>query len=215
MIHIVIPAAGNGSRFKDAGYELPKPEINVLGKPMIERVKENLRPYADHYFTVIRKEDLTKPTGGAVETILQAEIQDDEPLLIGNCDQLASFDVMDFINTELDGRILVFRSNKPHHSFVEVNDTGIITDIREKEVISNLAVTGIYYFRRGKDFKYAAKQVIDNNTRVKGEFYVSSVINQMLINQLNLGVYEAPTAILGTPEELQLFEMAVSVGKRL
>lgn len=54
MIDIIIPMAGRGKRFKDAGFSEPKPLIDVKGKPMIERVVENLTPKRhDHKFTFI------------------------------------------------------------------------------------------------------------------------------------------------------------------
>ena len=53
MLNIVIPMAGRGSRFADAGYELPKPLIDVNGKPMIEVVTANIRPKCDHRFIYI------------------------------------------------------------------------------------------------------------------------------------------------------------------
>jgi NDP-sugar pyrophosphorylase family protein len=63
MINIIIPMAGKGSRFANAGYELPKPLIDVNNKPMIELVIENLKPEIDHKFIFIcQKEHLEKFT---------------------------------------------------------------------------------------------------------------------------------------------------------
>jgi len=53
VLNIVIPMAGRGSRFQQVGYRDPKPLIPVLGKPMIERVIDNLRPAAPHRFIFI------------------------------------------------------------------------------------------------------------------------------------------------------------------
>ena len=211
MIQIIIPAAGKGQRFKDAGYTEDKPDIPVLGRRMVDRVIDNLSP--DQSYTVQVVRDLPQPTGGAVETILKADISDD-PLLIGNCDQLAAFDVNEFLDTDLDGRLVVFKSNKPHHSYVQT-DNGLVINIKEKEVISYHAVTGIYYFKSGRVFMSAAEMVIEEGIKTNGEFYVSSVIDKLIEAGYRIGIFEAPTAILGTPEELQLFEMAVKVGKTL
>jgi dTDP-glucose pyrophosphorylase len=210
MIQLVIPAAGRGQRFKDAGYTELKPDIPVLGKPMIQRVIENLRPNGSCSVQIIREVE----TRGAVETILCAEI-DNRPLLIGNCDQLVAFDVNDFIaQSAKDGSLVTFKSNKPHHSYVTL-DGGIISTIVEKEVISNIAVTGVYYFKDGEQFKQAAKKIIHKDIKTNGEFYVSSVIAELIDSGAEINTYEAPSAMLGTPEELQLFEAAVAVGKTL
>ena len=58
MINIVIPMAGLGSRFSDAGYEKPKPFIDVLGKPMIERVMDNLNIKDSNFILLVRKSTL-------------------------------------------------------------------------------------------------------------------------------------------------------------
>ena len=58
MINIVIPMAGAGSRFSQAGYSKPKPFIDVDGKPMIVRVLENLAYPQARYLLVARKEHM-------------------------------------------------------------------------------------------------------------------------------------------------------------
>lgn len=232
---VIIPAAGNGSRFTEAGYKEPKPLIDVLGRPMIEQVARNITPTDNETklpweaIVIERKEhniepgdyidtvvDLTHETGGAVDTILQAAryVPGDQPIVIGNCDQLVDFDPDDFVHTDLDGRVVVFPSSKPHHSYVKT-EGDIITEIAEKEVISNQAVTGVYYFKSSKDFFRACQAVIDQNLLTKGEFYVSSAIAYMIGEGKHIGVYEAPSTMLGTPEELQHFLVAARVAKTL
>jgi len=56
MINIVIPMAGLGSRFATAGYQKPKPFIDVLGRPMIERVMENINLTDSRFILIGRKE---------------------------------------------------------------------------------------------------------------------------------------------------------------
>lgn len=235
---VLIPAAGRGSRFADAGYEQPKPLIDVLGKPMLIRVADNVVPDPDNdeLILITRKEHhvglndywgngrvlaLDQETGGAVETILAAETVianlnkgEDLPILIANCDQLVDFDVRDFVNTDLDGRLVVFPSSKPHHSYV-LTEGDIITDIAEKVVISHKAVTGVYYFKSSKAFFKACKAVIERDQRTNGEYYVSSAIAEMIGAGKHIGVYEAPSTMLGTPEELQHFLVAARVAKTL
>ena len=97
MINIVIPMAGQGSRFAKAGYEKPKPFIDVDGKPMIVRVLENLAYPDARYILIARKEHMEKEAElvkqieeefNAIDklTVLYARkyINNDEPLLIAN-----------------------------------------------------------------------------------------------------------------------------------
>lgn len=231
MLTIVIPCAGEGSRFTAAGYG-PKPLIPVCGKPMLARVMENVRPTQPHRFVIVSRMDsadvtpllgpadtaieLHSPTEGAIDTILKAgHLATYEPLMVANVDQLALFDPDAFMKYTYgtDGGLLTFRSSTPHHSYVNVDDDGIITEIAEKRVLSNRAVVGIYYFAHGWDFIAHCEQVIAANDRYNSEFYVSSAISRMIANGRRFVTYDAPTAILGTPSELQLFEMAVEVGR--
>ena len=232
MITILIPCAGLGTRFREAGYQLPKPMIDVVGRPMIQRVMDNLRPTAAHRFIIIsrlthvllplRAPDvhlvLPEETEGAVDTILKARHHLFGPLVVGNCDQLVDFDVDEFIDISprLAGSLVTFKSNRPHHSYVITDDEGNITKIVEKQVISNQAVTGVYFFTHGEDFAdHALKVLLADNDRYNGEFYVSSVIDKMIQNGRQFTTYDAPSVMLGTPDELQAFEVAVRVGMTL
>lgn len=228
MLHIVIPAAGEGRRFADAGYDKPKPLVDVCGLPMIQRVVENLMPLDEFRVTVLSQIPLdfdtgdlsyvdvrvVGPTGGAVETILHADIESG-PLLMANCDQLTSLDIDAFVASPGDGALATFRSAKPHHSYVITDEGGWVTDIAEKEVISRQAVAGVYYFGDGSAFAEAGRDVINRNFKVRGEFYVSTVIGEMVQAGAKLGTMDTDVAILGTPEELQLFLSAARVAAAL
>lgn len=223
MIHVVIPAAGDGKRFAEAGYRDPKPLVDVLGRPMIQRVIDNLKPALagrEHRVTVLSRVPLPGidadvqiigPTRGAVETILQADL--DGQLLIANCDQLVTSDWLPPLAR--DGWLLTFPSVKPHHSYVRTDGSGIVKDIAEKQVISRLAIAGVYAFEDGAAFRGAAETVLREDRRVLGEFYVSTVIAELLAGGAEFGTVDCRCAILGTPEELQLFEAAAEVARTL
>src|ERR1035437_9970985 len=121
MINIVIPMAGEGSRFVKAGFEKPKPFIDIAGKPMIERVMENMQCKDAKFILVGRKTHLKKEhvlvekitrkynavfigidklTEGTVCTVLYARqyINTEEPLLIANSDQVVDIAIQDFVN---------------------------------------------------------------------------------------------------------------------
>ena len=234
MINIVIPMAGEGSRFVAAGYQKPKPFIDVNGKTMIENVIENLKCVNARYILIGRKEHLKKETEivekiktkynaefigieklteGTACTILYARkfINNDDPLLIANSDQLVEINIQDFINDSfnrlLDGSILTFIDieQNPKWSFAKISQDGIVKEVKEKKVISNYATVGIYLFNKGKYFVDSAIDMIINNDRVNNEFYTCPVYNYSIINKNKFGIYNIENEKmhgLGTPEDL-------------
>ncbi len=218
MINIVVPMAGRGSRFVKAGYETPKPFIDVSGKPMITRVIENLK-YPDAKYILIAQEkhledykdvfdNLKKSfdieiipiniiTEGTACTALFARkyINNDTPLMIANSDQIVDIDIGDFINDmfkrKLDGSILTFKDKykDPKWSFAKVNEDGYVIEVKEKVPISDTATVGIYLWNKGKYFVNSAIDMIVRNDRVNGEFYVCPTYNYCIKEGLKIGVY--------------------------
>jgi len=235
MINIIIPMAGSGSRFKEAGYDKPKPFIDILGKPMITRVIENLDVKNAKYILIARKEHIesekelvkeieqkynatfitvNKLTEGAACTILYAHklINSDTPLLLANSDQIVDISIQDYINGAIDrnlnGSILTFKDNHPKWSYAKINSKGIVTEVKEKVPISDNATVGIYYFVRGSIFVEAAIDMIINNDRVNNEFYTCPVYNYAIKNGAKVGIYNIPNTSMhgtGTPEDLQKY----------
>ncbi len=239
-VQVVVPMAGRGERFARAGYDLPKPYIDVAGRPMIERVMENLSMPAARFIAIAQREALEHPmastlarpgvttvaidsaTEGAACTVLLARrhLSRDAPLLIANCDQIVDMNFERFVadchDRDLDGSILVFRDAdwNPKWSFAEVDDSGRVVRVAEKQPISDLATVGLYYFRRAGDFIDAAIDMIANNERVNGEFYVCPSYNYAITNGLSIGVFEVPTEAmhgLGTPEDLERYLAGAAV----
>lgn len=226
-VQVVIPMAGLGSRFSQAGYTKPKPFIDVKGQTMIERVMDNLRVDNGRFVLIARQQHLdAEPevvtglegrgdlvfspidfvTEGAACTVLTARphLDPDAPLLIANCDQIVDFDCGDYIRDAvergLDGSILCFqdRHRDPKWSFARINDAGLVEEVREKVAISDLATVGLYYFRRARDFIDAATDMIAHNDRSNNEFYVCPVYNYMIRQGAKIGVYRvAPDAMHG------------------
>ena len=217
-INIVIPMAGLGSRFADAGFEKPKPFIDVNGKPMIVRVLENLSYPNAHFILVARKEHLErekelvaqieatynvtfigidKLTEGTACTVLYARkyINNDLPLLIANSDQIVDISIENYINDcferKLDGSILTFRDLElnPKWSFAKLDSNELVLEVKEKEVISEFATVGIYLFNKGSKFVDAAIDMIIANDRVNNEFYTCPVYNYMIKEFSKIGIY--------------------------
>lgn len=206
MLQIVIPMAGLGARFKDAGYEVAKPFLEIQGIPMIIQVIRNLTPRREHKFYLICREEhratledlagqeqveceiLSTPitTQGAAETVMIAapKLDADEPLMIANCDQIIGLDIEMYLKSvdllDSDGCLMTMESNDPKWSFVKLDVDGYVETVIEKEVISNQATTGIYNFRRTEDFTTAAKLQIEGNMKTLGEFYVAPIYNELI-----------------------------------
>lgn len=234
-INIVIPMAGLGSRFRAVRYTKPKPFIEVCKVPMIERVLQNLAmPNAKIYLVALKAhleaereivakisrefgvefigcENLTQGTACSVLYALEF-IDNDEPLLIANADQIVDINISDFcaecFKRGLDGQILCFvdSTRNPKWSFVRVDSaSGLVAEVREKEAISELATVGIYLFARGADFVKSAQAMIMQNERVNGEFYTAPSYNYAIKNGAKIGVYEIPQVAmhgLGIPQDL-------------
>jgi HAD superfamily hydrolase (TIGR01509 family) len=231
-MNVLIPMAGAGSRFQQAGYTFPKPLIDVKGKPMIQLVVENLGIDANFIF-VVQKEhrekynldtllNLIAPnckvvevdglTEGAACTALLAKehIDNDNPLFFANSDQFVEWDSTEFMykmnETDTDGGIVSFRATHPKWSFAKVNEEGLVTEVAEKNPISDIATVGYYYWKNGSDFVKYAEDMIEKDIRVNNEFYVCPVFNQAIEDGKQIRTFDIPKMWgLGTPEDLKYY----------
>lgn len=217
MLNIVMPMAGRGKRFADAGYSTPKPLIPIHGRPMTEVVIDNLRPSRPHRFIFLILRDharefqfdrhllswapgseiryVEQVTEGAACTVLLARdlIDNDDELMIANCDQWVDIRIDDYLakmdQTGADGLIMTMWADDPKWSFVRFDAAGRVVEVIEKKVVSNEATVGIYNFRKGSDFVRAADAMIAKNLRVNNEFYVAPAYNELLAEGCRLSVY--------------------------
>lgn len=231
-LNVLIPMAGEGSRFRDVGFTFPKPLIEVNGKPMIQLVIENLNINANFIF-IVRKEHqekfniksvlkVLKPgckvievdelTEGAACTVLLARehIDNSKPLLLANSDQYIEWDsskvMYNFISKNIDAGILTFDAIHPKWSYAKVDENNVVLEVAEKKVISNHATVGIYYWKMGSDFVKYADQMINKNVRVNNEFYVCPVFNEAIIDKKVIKIESVKKMWgLGTPEDLNYF----------
>lgn len=230
--NILIPMAGEGSRFKKAGYTFPKPLIEVNGKPMIQLVVDNLG-FDANFIYVVRKEHYDKynlksflnlitpdckiiqvdslTEGAACTTLLAKEYIDNEnPLIIANSDQFMVWNQTDFyykmIETKADGGIVTFRSTHPKWSYAKLGENNNVIEVAEKNPISDHATTGVYYYRRGSDYVKYAEQMIEKNIRVNNEFYVCPVFNEFIKDGKKVKTFNIEKMWgLGVPEDLEYF----------
>ncbi len=217
MINIVLPIAGRGSRFLNAGYLLPKPLIPIHGIPMIEVVVRNVRPSVAHRFIFIAlkehldhlgmRETLLRiapecviicvedVTAGAACTVLLAKelINNEDQLMLVNSDQWVDIDINDYLEEilrkDVDGLIMTMTAIDPKWSYVGLDENNFVNYVVEKVVISNEATVGIYNFKSGKDFVSSAEAMIEKDLRVNGEFYVAPVYNELIKQQKKISIY--------------------------
>lgn len=225
-INVLIPMAGQGTRFAEKGYGLPKPLIKIFGKPMIQLVVESLAIDNADYIFIVQKEHRAKYhlddvldeivpgcrvievdglTDGAAITTLAAKdlIDNDTPLVIANSDQVVVWDSSVFRALAFSqGVIAVFQDNDPKWSYAEI-EKGIVKRVAEKEVISNNASVGIYGFKSGSDYVKYAEQMIAKDVRTNNEFYIAPVYNEAIADgQLTIAYEVQEMHGLGTPEDM-------------
>jgi len=231
-LNVLIPMAGAGSRFAQAGYSFPKPLIDVKGQPMIQVVVENLNIEANYIYVVQKSHrekfnldtllNLITPnckivevdglTEGAACTALLAKefIDNGNPLFFANSDQFVEWDSNEFFykmnENDADGGIPVFHSTHPKWSFAKLDEEGFVTEVQEKNPISDLATIGFYYWKRGSDFVKYAEEMIEQDIRVNNEFYVCPVYNNAIKAGLKIRTFDTPKMWgLGTPEDLNYY----------
>jgi len=235
-MNILIPMAGAGSRFAQQGYKLPKPLIDVHGAPMIRRCVDSLGLRGRYIFMIRKYDDRThysslrgvlesmvddpiiieidKLTDGAACTCLLAKdyINNDEPLMSANCDQIMNWNPNDFLNCisdkDIHGCVVTYDCNSPKNSYIELDDHGHGVRLTEKDPISNFSLTGIHYWKKGRYFVESAEKMIEEDIRVNNEFYVAPTYNQMIKNGMIVTNYHIENTHfypVGTPEDLQSY----------
>ena len=241
-MNILIPMAGLGERFREVGYGLPKPLIDVDGQPMIERVIEGLGLDGNYIF-VVQKEHIEKYhlditlkkivpdcrivvldglTEGQAISVLSAKefIDNSEELLIVNCDTYFLWETERFLDTidsdDLDGMIFTFidDSGNPGWSYAEVNDDGVVVRVAEKQVISNIAMAGAFYWKKGSDFVEYTSTMITKDIRINDEFYITPVFTEAISDGKIIRNYNILDMLsMDTPSDLEDFTKWLEIKK--
>ena len=230
-MNIVIPMAGIGSRFSEAGFTLPKPLIDVNGEPMIVKALKSLHLPGNYHFVIRKDEHTTKiretitallplakfievdqTTSGPASSVLlfENDINNEEELVVANCDQILWWNAEMFLHNArhhaLEGLLVTYYSDTPKNSYARLNRKGLVTEVREKKVISTVSLNGIHYWRRGRNFVASAKEMISlKDTAPNGEFYVGPTYNYLIKQNFRIGIYHIPNEqhhAVGTPEDL-------------
>lgn len=242
-VNVVIPMAGEGRRFMQAGYKQPKPFIDVNGTMMIERALNSFKKLPARFVLVVPRSFLqtchteleslehsyslkivSVPglTPGAAVTALAARraVDPGTDIIFADCDNffepvdLENF-VKDMRSRALDGGLLTCFSAEPCYSYARIDAEGRLLETREKEVISPHAICGVYYFASPGIFQEAALDMLVANERIRGEFYLSSVYNYLKRLTSRIGIFEIKSfSCVGTPEQLKLYLNALRAAVR-
>jgi dTDP-glucose pyrophosphorylase len=230
MINILIPMAGEGSRFK-LTHNVPKPLITIDEKPMIVRAIESLGILGKYHF-VVRDNEYMQQTIGAIYStcpnpnivsinyategsaesalVMESYIDKDSELIIANCDQIMNWNSYDVLSTlrKYDGAVVTIQDNDPKHSYVKTED-GVAVQFVEKQVISNNALTGIHYWKHANYFFESAKRMIaDRKKSANGEYYIAPTYNYLIRDGMDIGICRIPNSNyhpVGTPEDLEKY----------
>lgn len=228
-LHLIMPMGGRGCRFFRDGFETPKPLISLEGRPFFYWAARSVEKYvelADISFVVLREHVdrfgidaaireyypearivvIPEVLPGAVLTCMAGvrELADDGPLLFNDCDHMFLSQSFYHFCAEgcegPDGALLTFASREPRFSYVRFDDDGRVCGTVEKEVVSDRAICGAYYFKNSGLFLSCAEEYLSRCSYE--EFFVSGVYNVMAERGLSLECFETDLHIsFGTPEE--------------
>lgn len=227
---IVTPMAGKGRGFKDWS-NLPKPLIEIDGKPMIQHAIETCNVDGQHIFVInpdhkkfgVHRQlkkivpdciivEAYEPQQGQATAVLFAEelINNDEYLFIQNCDHRMSWDGK--FDKTLDGWLMVEERSGPEWSYAKIDKAGWVIETAEKKEISNLAQVGLFAWKRGKDYVKYCHQMVEKNLRVKNEFYVCPVYNEAIADGLKFRTVKCSKYwSFGSPEKVQKYLMDLPI----
>jgi NDP-sugar pyrophosphorylase family protein len=219
-LQIVIPLSGGNQFFDSEEYVYPKPLVEIDSKPMIQWVVENYNNIIDESVKVIfitKEPECTKfnidytlkilcpqskviklqnTTKGAVCTVLMAidELDLNAPLIIANGDQYIEEDisaVIDYFKKhKSDAGVLCFNSVHPKWSYIRPGENNTVLETAEKKPISSKAIAGLYYFAKASHFFEAASKGILNDQSLDGIFFVSLVMNELILTGKKINYYE-------------------------
>jgi dTDP-glucose pyrophosphorylase len=209
-MNFLITMAGEGRRFREVGYTLPKMLIEAKGKTLLEwsidslplnlcdrlifvaqqkhedefQLSEKINSIYKSRVRSLHFRFIDKLTRGQSETACLAKdlVDLSQPLLIFNIDTQFTSSTLEknLLRKNIDGVLGAFYSEEPRFSFAALNDDGFVTKTAEKEVISSNALTGLYHFTYPEDFFEAAKSAFANNETTKGEFYIAPLYNHLI-----------------------------------
>lgn len=150
------------------------------------------------------------PAESALIGVVKTDIQ--SPLIITNCDQIIEDFTPELFNrfceiNNLDGAVGTFHSCSPKNSYVKLSDSNEVIDVKEKEVISNVATNGLHWWRKGLYFVESVNQMKRNKDVVNGEYYVAPSYNYMIQRGMKVMPYAFNMHYpIGTPKDYETYK---------
>lgn len=230
---LIVPMAGQGLRFLNAGVKVPKPLVDVMGQSMLNWAMKSIQGMipSQTIFIILKEHDreyglanslraqypgatvitLDEVTEGQLATVLTAKSHfDAEDILVANCDTYIVSNLAEDIRTRADdctGIISVANMPGDRWSFARTDEMGRVVEVTEKVRISDHASTGLYYFSNGEQFVSVAEEIIANREKTKGEYYVIMVYQKYIERGWKVTISQASEMWdMGTPEALAKFE---------
>lgn len=209
-MNFIIPMAGEGKRFKDAGYTVPKYLIDCKGKTLLQWSVDSLplNLATNLVFIILKKHEdefnvsevilqiygklginirfyfLDGVTQGQAETVYLGRnlFTNDKPLVIFNIDTYFDSKTLEtnLLKNDCDGYLGCFKSSEPRFSFASVDHGGFVTETAEKVVISDNALTGLYHFNNTHDYIDAVEYHLQNEFKYKNEYYIAPMYNYLI-----------------------------------
>ena len=228
-IKLIMPMAGEGNRFKEKGYDVPKPLVPVKGIPMFQYTEQQIGIDFDERIFIVRKDnnitdtikslysnatviELDELTEGTACTLYKAKelFAKGDSVFVSNCDQSVEWDsnkVRTIIDNGVDGLIATFEcpDKNPKWSFAKTVADKVV-EVAEKKAISDRATVGYYYWRDAGQMFRNIDQMIEANDRVNNEFYTCPVYNYTIKEGANVCAFDVQSMQgIGTPEDLESY----------
>jgi len=223
--------AGKGKRFLDAGIQRPKYDIIARNKSLLEWSLSSLKYFNKEEFIFIFQKK-HKPEASIKKVALKHKIKNykfvpinyltdgqastailaskhcekNKKIIIYNIDTYVEPKYLKPYYIKGDGWVPSFKASGTHWSFVKIDHDQKISNIKEKERISNLATIGLYYFR---SFSLFEKSYYATKTRKGTEKYVASLYQYLIKNNHSVYTHIIPSSkvhVLGTPEDINEFD---------
>lgn len=239
-MNVVITMAGLGSRFKEAGYHMPKYQIEAHGKTLFHWSMISLKDFFQdsRFIFILRQEDagidfiqkeceklgiedfkiieIDYLTDGQATTALLGEKywDGDKPLMIYNIDTYIEEENILRSDIKGEGFIPCFLAQGDHWSFVKLDDEGKAVEVREKKRISENCTLGAYYFKSAKIYKEIYDEYYKDIDNIESnEKYIAPLYNLMIAKGMDVYISLVDidkVHVLGTPEELEIFKKRYS-----
>ena len=220
-MNIIITMAGLGSRFRKAGYKVPKYQIEVNGKNLFQWSMLSLTDFNKQenvkYIFVVRKEDNAKDfiinetkklnindvniieldeltDGQATSALLANRYWNlNEEMIVYNIDTYVEEGFIKYSDMNGDGCIPCFNAEGDHWSFVKLDENGNVSEVREKKRISDNCTIGLYYFKSCKLYQDLYEEFYkDDSNLEKGEKYIAPLYNYMIEKGMKVNISIVP-----------------------